>query len=85
MTAAVFDLARSASGTIVVLVSDAQAGLRSLAGRVVIRPDGYIGLIAGAAGDAAGYLAQPADYSLPGFPFGAKAHRGIIRIEGEAP
>ena len=81
MTAAVFDLACSASATIVVLVSDAQAVLRSLAARVVIRPDGYIGLIAG----AAGYLAQPADYSLPGFPFGAKAHRGIIRIEGEAP
>jgi len=41
------------------LVSDAQAVLRSMAGRVVIR--------------------------LPSFPLGAKAHSGIIHIEGEAP
>jgi hypothetical protein len=82
---AVFDLARSSSATIVLLVSDAQAVLRSMAGRVVIWPDGYIGLIAGAAGDVSGYFTQPTDYSLPSFPLGAKAHRGIIHIEGEAP
>ena len=85
MTAAVFDLARSSSATIVLLVSDAQAVLRSLAGRVVLRPGGCIGLIAGAAEGVAGYFAQCADYSLPGFPLGAEAHRGIIHIEGEAP
>jgi hypothetical protein len=81
MTAAVVDRARSSSATIVLVVSDAQAVLRSLAGRVVIRPDGYVGLVAG----AAGYFAQPADDSLPSFPLGARAHRGIIHIEGEAP
>jgi len=59
LTAAVPDLARSSSATIVLLVSDAQAVLRSMAGRVVIR--------------------------LPSFPLGAKAHSGIIHIEGEAP
>jgi hypothetical protein len=85
MTAAVFDLARSSSVTIVLLVSDAQAVLRSMTGRVVIRPDGCTGLIAGAAGDVAGSFAQPTDDSLPSFPLGAKAHRGIIHIEGEAP
>ena len=85
MTAAVFDLARPLSATIVVLVSDAQAVLRSMAGRVVIRPDGYIGLIAGAAEGATGYFGRSADYSLPSFPLGAEAHRGIIHIEGEAP
>ena len=85
MTVAVFDLARCSSATIVLLVSDAQAVLRSMAGRVVIRPDGYTGLIAGAAGDVSGSFAQPADDSLPSFPLGAKAHRGIIRIEGAAP
>jgi hypothetical protein len=51
----------------------------------VIPPDGYIGPIAGAAGDVTGSFAQPADDSLPSFPLGAKAHRGIIHIEGEAP
>jgi len=51
----------------------------------VIRPDGYIGLIAGAAGDVSGSFAQLTDDSLPSFPLGAKAHRGIIHIEGEAP
>ena len=85
MTAAVPGLARSSSATIVLLVSDAQAVPRSMAGRVVIRPDGYIGLIAGAAEDVSGYFAQLTDDSLPGFPLGAKAHRGIIHIEGEAP
>ena len=85
MTAAVPDLARSSSATIVLLVSDAQAVLRSMAGRVVIRPDGYIGLIAGAAGDVSGYFAQLTGDSLPSFPLGAKAHRAIIHIEGEAP
>ena len=85
MTAAVFDLARSSSATIVLLVSDAQAVLRLMAGRVVIRPDGYIGLIAGAAEDVSGYFAQPTDDNLPALAPGAKAHRGIIRIEGEAP
>jgi len=82
---AVFDLARFSSATIVLPVSDAQAVLRSMAGRVVIRPDGDIGLIAGAAEDVSGYFAQLADDSLPGFPPGAKAHTGIIHIEGEAP
>jgi hypothetical protein len=67
MTAAVFDLARCSSATIVLLVSDAQAVLRSMAG------------------DVSGSFAQPADDSLPSFPLGAKAHRGIIHIEGEAP
>ena len=71
MTVAVFDLARSSSATIVLLVSDAQAVLRSMAGRVVIRPDGYIGLIAGAAKGAAGYFAQRVGCSLPSFPVGA--------------
>jgi hypothetical protein len=85
MTAAVFDLARCSSATIVLLASDAQAVLRSLTGRVVIRPDGYTGLIAGAAGGLTGSFAQPTDDSLPSFPLGAKAHRGIIHIEGEAP
>jgi len=85
MAAAVFDLARSSSATIVLLISDAQAVLRSLAGRVVIRPDGYIGQVAGAAEDVTGSFAQPADHSLPSFPLGAKAHRGIIHVEGEAP
>jgi hypothetical protein len=84
MTAAVFDPARSSSATIVLLASDAQAVLRSMTGRVMIRPDGYTGLIAGAAGDVTGSFAQPTDDSLPGFPLGAKAHRGIIHIEGEA-
>jgi hypothetical protein len=56
-----------------------------MAGRVVIRPDGYTGLIAGAAGDVTGSFAQSADDSLPSFPLGAKAHRAIIHIEGEAP
>jgi len=84
MTAAVLDLARSSSATIGLLVSDAQAVLRSMAGRVVIWPDGCIGLIAGAAEDVSGYFAQLADDSLPGFPLGAKAYRGIIHIEGEA-
>ena len=85
MTAAVFDLARSSSAIIGLLVSDAQAVLRSLAGRVVLRPGGCTGLVAGAVEGAAGYLAQPADCSLPGFPVLAKARRGIIHIEGEAP
>ena len=85
MTAAVFDLARSSSATIVLLVSDAQAVLRSMAGRVVIRPDGCIGLIAGAAKGVTGYFAQLTDYSRSCFPLGAKAHRGTIHIEGEAP
>jgi hypothetical protein len=85
MTAAVFDLACSSSATIVLLVSVAQAILRSMAGRVVIRPDGCVGLIAGAAEGVTGYFAQPIDYSRPSFPLGAKAHRGIIHIEGEAP
>jgi hypothetical protein len=85
MTAAVFDPARSSSATIVLLASDAQAVLRSMTGRVMIRPDGYTGLIAGAAGDVTGSFAQPTDDSLPGFPLGAKAHRGIIHIEGGAP
>jgi hypothetical protein len=85
VTAAVFDLARCSSATIVLLASDAQAVLRSMAGRVVIWPDGYTGLVAGAAGDVSGSFAQPADDSLPGFPLGANAHTGIIRIEGEAP
>ena len=85
MTAAVFDLACCSSATIVLLASDAQAVLRSLTGRVVIRPDGYTGLIAGAAGGLTGSFAQPTDDSLPSFPLGAKAHRGIIHIEGEAP
>ena len=85
MTAAVPGLARSSSATIVLLVSDAQAVLWSMAGRVVIWPDGYIGLIAGAAEDTSGYFAQLTDDSLPSFPLGAKAHRGIIHIEGEAP
>ena len=85
MTAAAFDLARSSSETIGLPVSDAQAVLWSMAGRVVIRPDGYIGLIAGAAEGATGYFGRSADYSLPSFPLGAKAHRGIIHIEGEAP
>jgi hypothetical protein len=85
VTAAVFDLARCSSATIVLLVSDAQAVLRSMAGRVVIWPDGYTGLIAGAAGGVTGSFAQPTDDSLPSFPLGAKAHRGIIHIEGEAP
>jgi hypothetical protein len=85
MTAAVFDLARSSSVTVVLLVSDAQAVLRSMTGRVVIRPDGCIGLIAGAAEGVTGSFAQPTDDSLPSFPLGAKAHRGIIHIEGEAP
>ena len=84
MTAAVPGLARSSSATIVLLVSDAQAVPRSM-GRVVIRPDGYIGLIAGAAEDVSGYFAQLTDDSLPSFPLGAKAHGGIIHIEGEAP
>ena len=56
-----------------------------MAGRVVIRPDGCTGLIAGAAEDVSGYFTQPTDYSLPSFPPGAKAHRGMIHIEGEAP
>jgi hypothetical protein len=56
-----------------------------MTGRVMIRPDGYTGLIAGAAGDVTGSFAQPTDDSLPGFPLGAKAHRGIIHIEGGAP
>jgi len=56
-----------------------------MAGRVVIRPDGYTGLIAGAAEDVSGYFAQLTDDSLPSFPLGAKAHGGIIHIEGEAP
>ena len=85
MTVAVFDLARSSSAAIVLLVSDAQAVLRSMAGRVVIWPDGYTGLIAGAAEDVSGYFAQLTDDSLPSFPLGAEAHRGIIHIEGEAP
>ena len=85
MTAAVFDPARSSSATIVLLASDAQAVLRSMTGRVMIRPDGYTGLIAGAAGDVTGSFAQPTDDSLPGFPLGAKARRGIIHIEGGAP
>ena len=85
MTAAVFDPARCLSAAIVLPASDAQAVLRSLTGRVVIRPDGYTGLIAGAAGGLTGSFAQPTDDSLPGFPLGAKAHRGIIHIEGEAP
>jgi hypothetical protein len=85
VTAAVFDPARCSSATIVLLVSDAQAVLRSMAGRVVIRPDGCTGLIAGAAGGLTGSFAQPTDDSLPSFPLGAKAHRGIIHIEGEAP
>ena len=85
MTAAVPDLARSSSATSVLLVSDAQAVLRLMAGRVVIRGDGSIGLIAGAAEDVSGYFAQLTDDSLPGFPLGAKVHRGIIHIEGEAP
>jgi hypothetical protein len=85
MAAAVVDLARCPSATIVLLVSDAQAVPRSLAGRVVIRPDGYVGLVAGAAGDVTGSFAEPADDSLPGFPLGAKAHRGIIGTEGETP
>ena len=85
MAAAVFDLARPSSATIVLLVSDAQAVLRSVAGGVVIRPDGYIGLIAGAAGGVTGSFAQPTDDSLPSFPLGAKVHRGIVHIEGEAP
>jgi hypothetical protein len=78
-------MARSSPATIVLLVSDAQDVLRSMVGRVVIRPDGYVGLIAGAAEGATGYFAQRSDYSLPSFPLGAKAHRGIIHIEGEAP
>jgi hypothetical protein len=85
MAAAVFDPARSWSATIVLPVSDAQAVLRSMAGRVVIRPDGYLGLVPGAAGDLTGSFAQPTDDSLPGFPLGATAHTGIIHIEGEAP
>jgi len=85
MTAAVFDPARCSSATIVLLASDAQAVLRSMTGRVVIRPDGCTGLIAGAAGDVTGSFAQPTDDSLLSFPLGAKAHRGIIHIEGEAP
>jgi hypothetical protein len=85
MTVAVFDLARSSSATIVLPVSDAPAVLRSMAGRVVIRPDGSIGLIAGAAGDVSGYFTQPTDDSLPSFPLGAQTHSGIIHIEGEAP
>jgi hypothetical protein len=85
MAAAVFDLARSWSATIVLLVSGAQAVLRSWAGGVVIRPGGYIGLVGGAAGDVTGYFAQPTDDSLPSFPLGAKAHTGIIHIEGEVP
>jgi len=67
------------------LASDAQAVLRSMAGRVVIRPDGCIGLVAGAAEDVPGYFAQLTDDSLRSFPLGAKPHRGIIHIEGEAP
>jgi hypothetical protein len=85
MTAAVFDPARSWSATIVLPVSDAQAVLRSLAGGVVIRPDSYIGLVAGAAWHVTGSFAQPTDDSLPSFPLGATAHSGIIHIEGEAP
>jgi hypothetical protein len=85
MTADVFDLARCSSAAIVLPVSGAQAVLRSMAGRVVIRPDSYTGLIAGAAGGVTGSLAQSADYGLPGFPLGAKAHGGIIHSEGEAP
>jgi hypothetical protein len=54
-------------------------------GRVVIRPDGDIGLVAGVAEGVIGYFAQSSDYSVPSFPLGAKAHRGIIHIEGEAP
>ena len=69
----------------VLLVSNAQAVLRSMAGRVVIRPDGYTGLIAGAAGGLTGSFAQPTDDSLPGFPLGAKARRSIIHTEGEVP
>ena len=84
MTAAVPDLARSSSATTVLLVSDAGRSAVN-GGRVVIRPDGYIGLIAGAAEDVSGYFAQLTDDSLPSFPLGAKAHRGIIHIEGEAP
>jgi hypothetical protein len=79
------NLARSSPATIVLLVSDAQDVLRSMAGRVVIRPDGYIGLIAGAAEGVTGYFAQLTDYSLSSFPLGAEAHRGIIHIEGAAP
>jgi hypothetical protein len=56
-----------------------------MAGRVVIWPDGSIGLIAGAAEDVSGYFAQLADDSLPGFPLGAKARRSIIHTEGEVP
>ena len=56
-----------------------------MAGRVVIWPDGYIALIAGAAEDVSGYFAQLADDSLPGFPLGAKARRSIIHTEGEVP
>ena len=82
MTAAVFDLARSSSAIIGLLVSDAQAVLRSMAGR---RPDGYIGPIAGAAEGVTGSFAQSTDDSLPSFPVGAKARRGIIHIEGVAP
>ena len=57
MTAAAFDLARSSSETIGLPVSDAQAVLRSMAGRVVIRPDGYTGLVAGAAEGVIDYSA----------------------------
>ena len=46
MAAAVFDLARSSSAIIGLLLGDAQAVLRPLAGRVVIRPDGYIAAFA---------------------------------------
>jgi hypothetical protein len=85
MTAAVLIWHGSSSATIVLLVGDAQDVLRSMAGRVVVWPDGRIGRIAGTAGGVTGYFAQPIDYRLPGFPLGAKAHTGIIRIEGEAP
>jgi hypothetical protein len=51
----------------------------------VIGPEGDIGLVAGAAEGVIGYFAQSSDYILPSFPLGAKAHIGIIHIEGEAP
>jgi hypothetical protein len=83
MAAAVFDLARSWSAAIVLLVSGAQAVLRSLAGRVVIRPAATSGWSLEPPGMSPVPSRNPPDDGLPSFPLGVKAHTGIIHIEGE--
>jgi hypothetical protein len=85
MTAAVFDLARSSQRPSSCSSATRRPFCGQWAGRVVIGPEGDIGLVAGAAEGVIGYFAQSFDYTLPSFPLGAKAHRGIIHIEGEAP